>query len=78
MAFKFRSRANITMPANTAVPVNAAMPTNTSLPMFRTSCETEMQIWKYSCEWIAFHNSSYFTYKQICKHTQSDVISQYM
>ena len=26
---------------------NNAMPTNTAMPMFLTSCETEISIWKY-------------------------------
>ena len=29
------------------MPVNAANPANTAMPIFLTSCETEMRIWKY-------------------------------
>ena len=35
MMFKHEKRANTAMPANTAIPI------------FLTSCETEMHIWKY-------------------------------
>ena len=40
---------------------NAALPENSATPMFRTSCETEMHIWKYGWKWIALCKSSYFT-----------------
>ena len=56
---------------------NTAMSANTAMPMFLASCETEMHIWKYGWEWTTSFQSSYFTQKQICKHSKSDVIRQY-
>ena len=39
------------MPANIVIYVmNASKPENGFMPMFLTSSETEMHIWKYDCE----------------------------
>ena len=35
------------LPANIAMPENIDIPGNTAMPMFQTSCETKMHIWKY-------------------------------
>ena len=57
--------------ANTAKPANAAM------PMFWTNCETEIHIWKYG-RVNFFYKNIYFTLKQVCKFTKSNVIQKYL
>ena len=51
MTFKHRRR------------VDTAMSANTATPMFLTSCEADMHIWKYGGESINLFKSSYF----VCK-----------
>ena len=40
--------------------MNTAMSANNAMPMFLTSCEIEMHIWKYGWEWIALCKSALY------------------
>ena len=65
---------------NTAInhALRVCMPANTAMPIFLTCCESKMHIWKIGWEWFALCKNSYFSLKQRCKHTKSDVIRQYL
>ena len=56
---------------------NAAMPENTSMPIFLTSCGTKSKYGNMTeSEMICVRVATLL--KQICKHTKTDVIRQYM